>query len=125
MTDTVAGTGHEYYKVDNANNGFINGVNYADRDYHQLAAFWIIAAGLTFFLSIPLLIAIYGNKFTAKVRHLLASLTLVLEFAIAVTISIAASRVSNLRDYLYNTLGQACKSIITQPTATWTSITGC
>lgn len=112
----MAGTGHVYYK-ERSNPGVVtvNDTNYSLRDFNQLAAFWIIAAGITFFLSIILLIAICGNYLTAKLRHMLASLTLVLEFAIAVTVSITASRVSNLRDLLYDQLRLQGRNTLIQP----------
>jgi hypothetical protein len=96
----VAGSGHIYFK---------DAGGTANSDFNQLAAFLIIAAGLTFIISIVLLIALCANKFTPRIRHILATFNLILEFAIAVCVSIAASQASNLRDLLYNQLGQASK----------------
>jgi hypothetical protein len=73
-------------------------------DYHQFASFLIIAAGLTFIISLVLLVALCADKFSPRVRHILATFNLILEFAIAVTVSIEASKISNLRDYLYEQL---------------------
>lgn len=84
---------------------YIGDTNYTDRDYHQFAAFVIIAAGLTFFISIVLLVALCADKLSPRVRHVLATFNLILEFAIAVTVAIAASQASNLRDRLYNKQG--------------------
>ena len=84
----------------------IDGENYSKKDFNLFAAFLIIAAGLTFIISIILLIAYCGNKLTPRSRHLLATLNLILEFAIAVAVSIAASITSDLRDLLYNSLAR-------------------
>jgi uncharacterized membrane protein len=81
------------------------GTNYANRDFNQFAAFLIIAAGLTFIISIVLLIALCADKLSPRLRHILATFNLILEFAIAVTVAIAASMASNLRDRLYNAYG--------------------
>lgn len=83
----------------------INGENYSKKDFNQFAAFLIVAAGLTFIISIALLIAYCGNKLTPRSRHLLATLNLILEFAIAVAVSIGASVTSDLRHLRYNSLG--------------------
>jgi hypothetical protein len=121
----VVGVGYKYYKG-NSNIGivYINGTNYSEKDYNLLASFWIVASALTFFLSIALLIAICGDRLTAKTRHILATLTLLLEFAIAVSMSITASMVSNqieflFRKWLYSKVkgGSSCKNATTQRTA--------
>lgn len=96
----------------------IGGENYSKKDFNLFAAFLIIAAGLTFIISIILLVAYCGNKLTPKSRHLLATLNLILEFAIAVVVSINASLISNSRDYLYNKLNRAGIFLTIQKTAT-------
>lgn len=95
----------------------INGENYSKKDFNQFAAFLIVAAGLTFIISIILLVAYCGNKLTPKSRHILATLNLILEFAIAVVVSINASIISNLRDRLYNQQNRPGTSFETQKTA--------
>lgn len=84
--------------------------NYANRDFNQFAAFLIIAAGFTFLISIVLLIAICADKLSPRLRHILATFNLIIEFAIAVAVAIAASLASNLRDRLYNHYGMADNS---------------
>lgn len=100
--DAVAGSGNVYYKEDANANGWIgkDGKNYAKRDFSQFAAFLIIAAGLTFIVSFILLIAFCTDRLTPRTRHILATFNLILEFAIAVTVSIEASQTCNRRAYL-------------------------
>ena len=87
---------------------YVGDTNYSNRDFNQFAAFIIIAAGLTFFISIVLLVALCADKLSPKIRHVLATFNLILEFAIAVAVAIAASQASNLRDRLYNKQGFSC-----------------
>ena len=54
----------------------------------------MIAAGLTFFISIALLIGLY-NAFSPKTGHNLAAFNLILELSIAVGIALRASNNSN------------------------------
>ena len=43
-----------------------DGSNYSNRDYNQFAAFVIIAAGLTFIISLVLLIALCADKLSPR-----------------------------------------------------------
>ena len=54
----------------------------------------MIAAGLTFFISIALIIGLY-NSFSPKTGHNLAAFNLILELSIAVGIALRASNNSN------------------------------
>lgn len=103
----------------------IDGENYSKKDFNLFAAFLIVAAGLTFIISIILLVAYCANKLTPRSRHLLATLNLILEFAIAVVVSINASTISNLRDRLYNYQNLPGISFLIQKTATSTFTTVC
>jgi hypothetical protein len=96
----VAGAGRVYYKEDA--NGLIgkDGNNYARRDFNQFASFLCVAAAMTFIISFILLIAFCSDRLTLRARHVLATFNLILEFAIAVTVSIEASQTSNRRAYL-------------------------
>ena len=68
------------------------------KEQKQETGFIIIAAGLTFFISIALLIGLCTDRISPRARHVLATFNLMLEFAIAVVISLRASNNSNLRD---------------------------
>lgn len=88
----VAGTGHQWY---NSRPSLSNGVNYQNKNFNQFAAFIIIAALFTLIINVILLIGFFSEKISPKVEHILATLNLMLSFAIAVVIAILASCASN------------------------------
>lgn len=73
------------------------------KEQKQEAAFIIVAAGLTFFISLFLLVGLCTDCISPKLKHFLSAFNLVLEFSIAVVVALRASNNSNLRD-LYGDL---------------------
>jgi uncharacterized membrane protein (DUF485 family) len=91
------------------------------KEARQELAFVVVAAGLTFFIAIILLIAICTNCLSSRTQHILAVILLVLEFAIAVVIALRASNLSNRRDaypYLEGNIFSIQIAIITSKTGT-------
>ncbi len=80
-----------------------NGLYYDE--IKQEISFIIIAAALTFFLSVALLISICSECLSPRARHVLATLNIILEFAIAVVLALRASNNSNLKDSSLNVYG--------------------
>ena len=78
---------------------------YALKKYDQSAAFIIVAAAITFFISLTLICAICMNNMARKTRNILAALNLVFEFAIAVVISINISVESIDRQMVIDDVG--------------------
>ena len=81
-----------------------NGTNFqtvGDLYYDEMKqeiSFIIIAAGLTLIFSVILLAGLCTDCISPKAKHILATLTLILEFAIAVVLALRASNNSNMRD---------------------------
>lgn len=67
------------------------------KETRQELAFIVTAAGLTFFISLILLIGLCTECISAKTKHVLATFNLILEFALAVVIALRASNNSNFR----------------------------
>lgn len=76
----------------------------------QEISFIIIAAGLTLIFSVILLAGLCTDCISPKAKHILATLTLILEFAIAVVLALRASNNSNMRD-AYPGLEGTCELI--------------
>ncbi len=79
--------------------------DYTLKKYDQFFAFIIVAAFITFFLSLTLICAICTNNMALKTRNILAALDLVFEFAIAVVISMNISNESIERQREINKSG--------------------
>jgi hypothetical protein len=69
----------------------------------QELGFVVVAAGLTFFISLALIAGLYSNL-SPKVLLTLAAANLILEFAIAVVIALVASQNSNYKHAFEDTL---------------------
>ena len=68
------------------------------KEQKQEIIFIVIAAGLTFFISLALLAGICTDCISPRVKHVLATFNLLLELSIAVVVALRASNNYNWRD---------------------------
>ena len=79
-----------------------NDTDYFHRDFNQFAAFIIIAATASLILAVVLLIDTFKQCLSNKIRTMLFGILLLLQFTLAVVISIVASTTSNEKAFIEN-----------------------